>query len=126
MFRKQTPNQHAMLLRHLSHFEMIFDDPDDVQNNFDRFYSILLDLLDRFYPERSITSRDPPYVTLNLQALLRRKNRLMRSGKIEEANAIAVRIGATVRRRNSAELRKRNLRSDSNEVWKSQATDQRF
>ena len=37
-----------MLLRHLSPFEIVFD----FQDNFDRFYSILLDLLDRFYPER--------------------------------------------------------------------------
>jgi len=55
-----------------------------------------LNLLDTFYPESSvitITSRDPPYMTAHVKAMLRRKNRLMRKGQVDEASALARRIG---------------------------------
>ena len=44
---------------------------------FDKFYSVVLNLLDTFYPESSvtITSRDPSYMTAHVKAMLRRKNR---------------------------------------------------
>jgi len=62
----------------------------DVQTEFDQFYDITLGLLNVFYPEQSITvtSRDPEYVTPSTKAKLRRKNWLMRSGKVEEAGAL--------------------------------------
>ena len=37
-----------------------------------------------------VTSRDPEYVTPEIKAKLRRKNRLMRAGRVEEAAALAV------------------------------------
>ena len=42
-----------------------------------KFYSVVLNLLDTFYPESSvtITSRDPSYMTAHVKAMLRRKNR---------------------------------------------------
>ena len=54
-------------------------------------YSIMLDLLNKFYLEREITvtTCNPPYVTPTVKALLRRKNRLMHAGRTEEADAIA-------------------------------------
>ena len=54
----------------------------------------MLDLLDKFYPEREITVTltDPPYVTPTVKAMLRRKNRLMHAGRTDEAEAIAARI----------------------------------
>ena len=54
----------------------------DVQSQFDKFYSVVLNLLDTSYPESSvtITSRDPSYMTAHVKAMLRRKNRLMRKG----------------------------------------------
>jgi len=39
-----------------------------------------------------IQSRDTNYITAAIKAKLRRKNRLMRAGRIEEANALAQRI----------------------------------
>jgi len=53
------------------------------------FYSIAHSLLDHFYPEHTVTmtSRDPAYVTPRMKAMLRRKNRLMRAGRVEEAGA---------------------------------------
>jgi len=51
----------------------------------------MLDLLDRFYPESSITftSSDPEFVSPDVKALLCRKNRLMHSGRVEQADALA-------------------------------------
>ena len=48
-------------------------------------------LLNQFYPEREITvtSTDPHYVTPAVKAMLRRKNRLMRAGRTDEAGALA-------------------------------------
>ena len=44
----------------------------------------------------TVTSRDPDYITAETKALLRMKNRLMRSGRIEEASAVAKRIGENI------------------------------
>ena len=58
------------------------------------FYSVALNLLDTFYPESSvtITSRDPPYMTAHVKAMLRRKNRLMWKCRVDEASALVRRI----------------------------------
>ena len=54
-----------------------------------QFYDTALRILDYFYPIRtiSVTSRDPDFVTARIKAMLRRKNRLMRAGRVEEAGA---------------------------------------
>jgi hypothetical protein len=56
----------------------------EVQSEFDCFYNLATCPLDTFYPERTITvtSRDPPFVTADLKAKLRHKNRLMRCAKV--------------------------------------------
>jgi len=82
-FRRRTPTQHALFLQHVAttgyenHRYL-----GDAQEQFDVFYATALQLLDQFYPERTITvtSRDPDYVTPEIKALLRRKNRLTRAG----------------------------------------------
>jgi len=53
------------------------------------FYAFATGLLDAFYPEHTVTvtSRDPSYVTPEIKVKLRRKNRLMRAGRVEEAVA---------------------------------------
>jgi len=60
-------------------------------------YATMLGLLNRFYPERTVTvtSADPQFVTPTIKVQLRRKNRLMRSGRTEEAGALAKRIRST-------------------------------
>jgi len=79
-----------------------------VQSQFDKFYSVALNLLDTFYPESSvtITSRDPSYMTAHVKAMLRRKNRLMRKGQGEEASALARRIGNEITRHTETQLSK--------------------
>ena len=64
-----------------------------------------------------MTSRDPQYVTPDLKASLRHKNRLMRSGKTEQASAFAKQFGAIIRRRNSVHLRNSSMRTESKEIW---------
>jgi len=68
---------------------------NDCQSEFDQFYATAHGLLNTYYPERTITitSRDPEYITPDIKAKLRRKNRLLRAGRIEEADALAERIG---------------------------------
>ena len=72
--------------------------PADTQIEFDVFYTTALSLLNQHYPERTITvtSRDPEYVTLEIKAKLRRKNRLNRAGQVEEAAALAKLIGKDI------------------------------
>ena len=76
-------------------------------------------MLNQFYPERSVTvtSRDPDYVTSAIKAKLRRKNRLIRSGKVEGASAIAVPIGKDITRHSRTSLNKLEGRADSKAVW---------
>jgi hypothetical protein len=119
VFRKRSPTQHALLLQYIADFKIELTDKEKVQDNFDHLYSVMLGLLNWFYPERTITvtSRDPAYVTADIKALLRRKNRLMRNGRVEEAGSVATRIGMIIRRRNSVKLRCVDMRSGSTEVW---------
>jgi len=92
---------------------------DSVQAVFDNFYGVSLGLLDHFYPERSITvrSRDPPYITPYIRSLLRKKNRLMRAGRVEKAGAIARRVGKEITKRNRTRLQKYNGRTDGKDMW---------
>ena len=70
-------------------------------------------LLTKYYLERTITttSRDPEYITPDIKAKLRRKNRFMRAGRIEEADALAERIGTDITEQNSRQLRHINPRT---------------
>ena len=62
---------------------------NDIRAAFNHFYSVTLSLLNQFYPEKTITvsSRDPDYITPAIKAKLRRKNKLMHAGRVEEASA---------------------------------------
>jgi hypothetical protein len=93
-----------------------FDDP---QKEFDLFYEIALGLLNKFYPEKTVTmtSNDPEYLTPAIKASLRRKNKLMRAGRVEEAGALAKRIGADIIKKNSVRLRQIDGRVNSKEMW---------
>ena len=89
-FRSKTPAQHALFLQHVAN--MNFDNPHpsassdpsiNTQSEFNHFYSTSIALLNQFYPEQTITltTRDPDYITPEIKAKLRRKNRLMRAGR---------------------------------------------
>jgi len=97
-FRKHTAEHQACFLRSVTPAVYTINPDRDVQEEFDNFYSALLSLLDKHYPERSITvtSSDTPYVTAAVKSMLRRKNKLMRSGHIEKAAALAINIGIAI------------------------------
>ena len=124
-FRPRTPSQNANLLQHLATIDLRSrPDPEelsrtpDPQAVYDSFYAFALALLEEFYPERTITvtSRDPSYITPVIKARLRRKNRLMRAGRVDEAGALARQIGRDITRQSKRQLEK--IGSNTNELWK--------
>ena len=74
----------------------------DTQVKFDQFYRTSRRLLEQFYPERrvKVTSRDPNFMTPEIKIKLRRKNKLMRTGRLEQAGALASQIGKDIMRHN--------------------------
>jgi len=88
---------------------------------FDRFYDMALSLLNQLYPEKSvtITSADPDLVSPAVKSMLCKKNKLMRLGRIEEADALARRIGrpTAIIRYNSAELSRVDPVANSRAMW---------
>jgi len=55
---------------------------------FDFFYSTTLGLLTQFYHEQTVTmtTLDPEYITEEIKSKLKRKNKLVHAGRIEEAS----------------------------------------
>ena len=76
-FRMRTPDQHAAMLSYLNavSWDCVLLE-NDTQTAFDHFYSVMLGILDYFYPTRSVsvTNRDPYFVTPVIKALLRKRN----------------------------------------------------
>ena len=119
-FRRRTPTQHALFLQHIATTRVFNHQTEgDAQEQFDVFYATALQLLDLFYPERTITmtTRDPDFVTPEINALLRRKNRLMRAGRVEEAGAMAKKVGDIIKRRCKSRLSNINGRVDPKKMW---------
>ena len=126
MFRLKTPAQHALFLQHVANMEFdnpyptAYSDPAmNTQSEFDYFYSISIALLNQFYPQRTITmtSRDPEFITPEIKSKLRRKNKLMRAGRVEEAGALSVRIGKDMSRHGKTRLCKIGGKADSKDLW---------
>jgi hypothetical protein len=96
-YHKPTPQHNAIFKLNLQSVEWstIPSSIDNTHSAFDTFYSCVTDLLNAHYPLRTVTltSRDPPFMTPAIKAMLRHKNKLMRGGCLEEANALASRIG---------------------------------
>ena len=123
VFPTTSPQQHAQFLAHISTLNLDdvggYSTQTDTQQDFDTFYDVALQLLERFYPQRSITvtSRDPYYMTPAIKAKLRRKNRLMRAGRIEEADALALRIGKDIAHRNKTRLSHISPKTTVSNLW---------
>src|SRR6218665_336964 len=86
---RRSPDQHATLLRAFSHADLSgLTGITEPQEAWDHFYAECHKRLREFYPKRKVTmtSADPPYFTPGLKLLLRRKNRLMRAGRLDEAS----------------------------------------
>ena len=116
--RLVNPSRNARFMSHLPAIEFnVADQNTSVQDDFNRFYQILVQTLNQFYPETKVTisARDPEYMTPAIKAKLREKNKLMRQWRLEEANQLAKRIGSDIARSNSKlqNLTKSNSKSDS-------------
>ena len=119
-FRKRLPTQHALFLQHVTTEAVDNPSPSsDMQTEFGLFYTKVLYLLYRFYPLRTVTvtSRDPHYITPEIKAKLRRKNKLMRAGRVEEAAAVAKRIAIDITKCNKTRLNHINIKKGSKDVW---------
>ena len=70
-------DQHAAMLSYLNavSWDCVLLE-NDTQTAFDHFYSVMLGILDYFYPTRSVfvTNRDPYFVMPVIKALLRKRN----------------------------------------------------
>ena len=121
-YRRKSPAQNASFLAHTQHVAIPPQQETvdrDVQSAFDSFYATAYGLLDQFYPERtvSLTSREPSFMNPELKADLRRRNKLMRAGRVEEANALSDRIGRDITRHNTAEFQNCSARIDAKDLW---------
>ena len=119
-YRKHTAAEHARFLASTPDATALEVNPDGhLQEEFDRTHNVMLQMLDDFYPARriTVTSTDPPYITANVKAMLRRKNRLMRSGRVEKAAALATKVGIAIRNYNTAELSRVDVLSDASSMW---------
>ena len=92
LFRRRSPNQHALFLSYLSSLDISFDTRNDVQTNFDELYQIMLCLLDHLYRQRriTITSTAPDFTTPTVGvvalALVLRVVALLKSLPLKTAN----------------------------------------
>jgi hypothetical protein len=125
-FRRKTPTQHALFLLHVSGMDFVnpkpraSSDPSvNTQAEFDSFYSSPLALLNKFYPEKTVamTNRDPSCINAQIKYKLRRKNRLMRARQVEEAGALAERIGKDVMRHNKSQFNKIDSKVNIKDMW---------
>ena len=117
-YRPRKPDNHAAFLKYLGNF--CWDDVmccGGIEQAFDTFYTMALGMLDAFYPVKSITvsNRDPVFVTPEIKSLLRKINKLRRSGKIEAANSLSEKISKIIIRRNSYTFSK--TPRGSRELW---------
>jgi Reverse transcriptase (RNA-dependent DNA polymerase) len=119
-FRRRSPNLKATFLQNANAIAIdTLCSLDDTQAAFDLFYMYLWSLLDAYFPLRkvTITDRDPPYVSPAVKSMLRQKNKLMHKNKIDEANALAERIGNAIIKYNSTSLKPCNNRFNSADMW---------
>ena len=57
-------------------------------------------------------------MTPEIKAMLRRKNKLMRAGRVDEAGVIATRVGASIVKSNAAQFRCADDKIDAHDMWK--------
>jgi hypothetical protein len=108
-FRRHSATQAACFLASLQQDDWNdFLQISDVQAAADLFYQRAVRQLDAHFPLATVTmsSRDPPFVTPAIKAMLREKNQLMRAGKVEKAGALSAQIGQLITLANSKWLAK--------------------
>ena len=117
-FRSRSPAQHAQLMRLM--MDISWDqlmNTVDVQEAFDQYYAILLNLFESVYTLKSITltNGDPKFITPHIKSLLRTRNRLMHKGNTCAADSITVQINRKIVAHNASRLS--SLNRGSKELW---------
>ena len=89
-----------------------------VDDAFADFINIVHFILDNVvgYRTATIREKDPPYITPYVKLLLKRRNKLMRAGRIDDANSLSTKIGnhiANIR----ANLLKKASQKDTKKLW---------
>ena len=119
-YRRRSAPQQASLLTSLQQtsWESVIN-TRDTQTATDNFYRIVYELLDLHFPSTQVTltSRDPKYVTPEIKKLLQKKNKLMKKGHLEQAEAITLRVGKMICENNKKSLSKIETKS-SKQLWK--------
>jgi len=64
-----------------------------------------------------MTTRDPEYINPDIKTKLRGKNKLMRAGRVEEAGAMALRIGKDLTRHARTSLSNVGAEKNANDMW---------
>jgi hypothetical protein len=84
------PSQNAAFLGCMKDYKFVVDEHSSVQEEFDGFYESMITLMNNFFPEKTITmtDKDPDYITPAIKAKLCLKNKLMRQGKMEQADVL--------------------------------------
>jgi len=62
-------------------------------------------------------SRDPVYITARIKAMLRRKNKLMQAGRVEEAGALSVRVCQATENSCRTLMSQYNGKTDVGKMW---------
>jgi len=63
-----------------------------------------------------MTTRDPEYITPDIKTKLRRKNKLMRAGRVEEAGALELCIGKNLTRHARTSLSNIGAEANANDL----------
>ena len=70
----------------------------DANEAFDDFYKVVHWHLETYIPAQSVVmkAKDPAFITPSIKVLLRRRNKLRKLGRIEQADAIATKINKMI------------------------------
>ena len=90
--RRRSPEQKATFISSVTEIDLgVLQTFVTIQEAFDSFYSQVIEMMDRFFPLKSVTltDREASYITPATKVMIRKKNSLMRTGRVGEASALA-------------------------------------
>ena len=92
---------------------------DDAQVYADNLHALCFELLDTFFPLVTVklTSNEPSFMSADIKLSLRKKNKLMHSGRLEEADALSKQIGRLIDERNVSNISNIDCTSNAKELW---------
>ena len=105
--RRKSPSQNAQFLQCPIHLQLWHREWISTRRLWQLLPIIVVSTKQSFYPEKhiTITPKDPDFITPQIKCKLRIKNKLIRKGRTEEADRMAVQIGLNIVRTNSISLR---------------------